>query len=45
MATTTKMQAQSYAGGVEVDTINNPTAQKLLECCQTFFAEVENLYV
>jgi hypothetical protein len=45
MATTTETQTQSYSAGAEVDATNNPTAQELLERCQDFFAEVENLYV
>lgn len=44
MATTTMAQAQhGYTAGVEVDTNNNPTAQKLLRRCQDFLTEVENL--
>lgn len=46
MATTTETQAQqSYTAGAEVDTTNNPAAQKMLQRCQDFLAEVENLYV
>jgi len=46
MATTTETQThQSYAAGAEVDTTDNPTAQKLLKRCQEFLSEVENLYV
>lgn len=46
MATTAETQIkQSYSAGAEVDTRNNPTAQKLLQRCQDFLAEVENLYV
>lgn len=46
MATPTAVHAQqSYSAGAEVDTSNNPTAQKLLQRCQDLFAEVENLYV
>jgi hypothetical protein len=44
MATKTGTQTQhSYTAGVEVDTTNNPTAQKLLRRCQDFLTEVENL--
>jgi hypothetical protein len=46
MATAMEIQPQqSYSAGAEVDTRNNPTAQKLLQRCQDFLAEVENLYV
>lgn len=41
MATT--QAQQSYTAGAEVDTSNNPTAQKLLRRCQDFLTEVENL--
>ncbi|KAJ4317675.1 hypothetical protein N0V94_004830 [Neodidymelliopsis sp. IMI 364377] len=44
MATETQTEVQqSYSAGAEVDPSNNPTAQKLLQRCQDFFAEVENL--
>ncbi|KAF2623616.1 hypothetical protein BU25DRAFT_349363 [Macroventuria anomochaeta] len=44
MATATERQTQqSYSAGAEVDTAKNPTAQKLLQRCQDFLAEVENL--
>jgi hypothetical protein len=33
----------SYTQGVEVDFTKHPTARKLLDKCQEFFAEVENL--
>jgi hypothetical protein len=45
MATETQTEVQqSYSAGAEIDPSNNPTAQKLLQRCQDFFAEVENLY-
>ncbi|KAH6611887.1 hypothetical protein C7974DRAFT_86404 [Boeremia exigua] len=34
---------ESYTAGTEVDITNNPTAQKLLQRCQYFLAEVQNL--
>ncbi|XPT00392.1 hypothetical protein M3J09_009545 [Ascochyta lentis] len=44
MATTNEKQTQqSYSTGAEVNTANNPAAQRLLQRCQDFFAEVENL--
>lgn len=46
MSTQTQTQTQqSYTAGAEVDTSQHPTAQKLLQRCQDFFAEVENLWV
>ncbi|KAJ4359140.1 hypothetical protein N0V95_002465 [Ascochyta clinopodiicola] len=44
METTTQTKVQqSNSTGAEVDTADHPTAQRLLQRCQNFFAEVENL--
>jgi len=44
MTTQTQTQTQqSYTAGAEVDPTQHPTAQRLLQRCKDFFAEVENL--